>query len=170
LNQTPPTARNSCIGELRYDSGFQEERAPMARQDPLRNFRFRLEIDGIAIAGFSEVIIDPTTTDVIDYREGTDPAHVRKLSGLTKYGNVTLKRGVSTSRELSDWHKQIASGQIVRKNVAIVVLDEAGADMARFVVSSAWPAKYDPGDLNAKGNDVFVEALELVNEGVERVA
>jgi phage tail-like protein len=143
----------------------------MARQDPYRNFRFRIEIDGIQTAGFSEVSIGPTTTDVIDYREGTDPPHVRKLSGLTKHGNVTLKRGVTGSLELFNWHKQIVSGQLAanRKTVAIVVQDESGADQARYVVSEAWPIKYDPGDLNAKGNDVFIETLELVNEGVERV-
>ena len=144
----------------------------MPREDPLRNFRFRLEIDGLQTAGFSAVSIGPTTTDVIDYREGTDPSHVRKLSGLTRYGNVTLKHGVTTSLELYNWHKQIVSGQIAtsRKQVAIVVQDEAGADVARYVVSEAWPIKYDPGDLNATGNDVFIETLELVNEGVQRVA
>ena len=144
----------------------------MPRHDPLRNFRFRLEIDGIQTAGFSAVSIDPTTTDVIDYREGTDASHVRKLSGLTRYGNVTLKRGVTTSLELYNWHKQIVSGQLAtnRKQVAIVVQDEAGADVARYLVRDAWPSKYDPGDLNATGNDVFIETLELVNEGVERVS
>lgn len=143
----------------------------MARQDPYRNFRFRLEIDGIQTAGFSEVSIDPTTTDVVDYREGTDPMHVRKLSGLTKYGNVTLKQGVTSSLELFNWHKRIVSGQLAtnRKTVVIVVLDESGADKARYVVSEAWPIKYDAGDLNAKGNEVFIETLELVNEGLERV-
>ena len=69
----------------------------MARNDPLRNFRFRLEIDSITQAGFSEVAIGETTTEPIDYREGTDPTHVRKLSGLTKYGNITLKWGVTDS-------------------------------------------------------------------------
>ena len=143
----------------------------MARHDPLRNFRFRLEIDGLQTAGFSAVTIGATTTDVVDYREGTDPAHVRKLSGLTRYGNVTLSHGVTTSLELFDWHQRIVNGQIAanRKNVAIVVLDQTGADVARYVVTDAWPIKYDPGDLNAKGNDVFIETLELVNEGVERV-
>ena len=43
----------------------------MARNDPLRNFRFRLEIDGLQIAGFSEVHIGASKTDVIEYREGT---------------------------------------------------------------------------------------------------
>ena len=62
----------------------------MTRNDPLRNFRYRLEIDNITQAGFSEVAIAETTIDAVDYREGTDPPHVRKLSGLTKYGNITL--------------------------------------------------------------------------------
>jgi len=143
----------------------------MARQDPYRNFRFRLEIDNIQVAGFSEVAIGATTTDVIDYREGTDPPHVRKLSGLTKYGNITLKRGLTNSRELFDWHRLVVTGQLagVRRNVVIVVQDEGGTDVARFVVNDAWPSKYDPSDLNAKGNDVVVELLELVNEGIERV-
>src|SRR5262245_50206050 len=127
----------------------------MARLDPLRNFRFRLEIDGIQAASFSEVAVAATSTDVIDYREGTDPPHVRKLSGLTKYGNVTLKRGVTASLELFNWHRQIVNGQLAtnRKQVVIVVQDEAGTDVARYVVSEAWPVRYDPGDLNAKGND-----------------
>jgi len=142
----------------------------MPRQDPLRNFRFRVEIEGIQTAGFSEVQIGATAFDVIEYREGTDPTHVRKLPGLTKYGNIILKRGITKSLELYQWHRQIVSGQINRKNVAIVVIDESGADQARFQVSEAWPVKYDPSDLNGKGNEVLIELLELANEGIERLS
>jgi phage tail-like protein len=143
----------------------------MARQDPLRNFRFRLEIDGIQIAGFSEVTIGATTTEAVDYREGTDPPHVRKLSGLTRFANVSLKRGITDSLELFQWHQQIVTGQLRsnRRNIAVVVASEAGDDEARFVVSEAWPVKYEPSQLDAKGNDVFIELLELANEGIERV-
>jgi phage tail-like protein len=143
----------------------------MTRKDPLRNFRFRVEIDGIAVAGFSEVLIGPTTTEAIDYREGTDPAHVRKLSGLTKFANITLKRGLADSLDLYNWYKQVAAGQLVtsRRQVVIVIADETGADRARFVVSQAWPVKYEPSELNATGNEVIIETLELVNEGIERV-
>ena len=56
-----------------------------------------MEIDGIQQAGFSEVTGFDVTVDPIDYREGTDPTHVRKLTGLTKYGNVTLKWGITDS-------------------------------------------------------------------------
>ena len=147
----------------------------MARIDPLRNFRYRLEIDGILQAGFSEVTITETTIDAIDYREGTDPPHVRKLSGLTKYGNITLKWGLTiggSALELFKWHADVSAGQLKdrRKKVVIVVMDEAGVDGARFVVTDAWPVKYDVSDLNAKGKDVMIELLELANEGIERVA
>lgn len=147
----------------------------MTRNDPLRNFRYRLEIDNVTQAGFSEVAIAETTVDAVDYREGTDPPHVRKLSGLTKYGNITLKWGLTvggSSLDLFKWHKDISDGLIKerRKKVVIVVQDEAGGDAARFVISDAWPVKYDPSDLNAKGNEVLIELLELANEGIERVA
>lgn len=144
----------------------------MARNDPLRNFRFRVEIDQITQGYFSEVNVGDSSTDPIDYREGIDPTHVRKLSGLTKYGNITLKWGVTDSVELYEWHKAVVAAGAMdnRKNVKIVVIDEAGADKASFLVSEAWPTKYDPSDLNAKGNEVFIELLELVNEGIERTA
>lgn len=140
----------------------------MARNDPFRNFRFRLEIDGVQQAGFSEVSGFDITVDPIDYREGKDATHVRKLPGLTKYGNVTLKWGVTDSVELYNWHKAIVGGEIQRKNVAIVVQGEDGSDKARWEIVEAWPTKYTPTTLNAKGNEVAIETLEICNEGVIR--
>ena len=147
----------------------------MSRIDPLRNFRFKLEIDGITQAGFSEVAIAETTIDAVDYREGIEPPHVRKLSGLTKYGNITLKWGLTvggSALDLFKWHQDVSAGLVKerRKKVTIIVQDEAGANAARFVITDAWPVKYDPSDLNAKGNEVLIELLELANEGIERVA
>jgi phage tail-like protein len=142
----------------------------MARNDPIRNMRFRVEIDQITQGFFSEVMIGETSNEAIDYREGTDPTHVRKLPGLTKYGNITLKWGVTDSSELYEWHKKVVGGGIkdARKTVKIIVVDESGTDKASYLVSEAWPTKYDPSDLNGKGNEVFIELLELVNEGIER--
>lgn len=145
----------------------------MARNDPLRNFRFRVEIDSVTRAGFAEVVGLEITTQAIDYREGTDPPHVRKLSGLTKYGNVTLKHGLAVGAnalELFHWQREIAAGQLTqnRRRVVIVVQDEAGLDQTRFVVSDAWPVKYEASALNARGNEVIIETLELANEGIER--
>ena len=126
------------------------------RKDPIRNFRFRVEIDGIQQAGFSEVSGFDITVDPIDYREGTDPTHVRKLTGMTKYGNVTLKWGITTSMELYNWHRQIVDGDIVRKTMAIVSVNERGEDVNRWEIVEAWPTKYDPMDFNAKGNEAGI--------------
>jgi phage tail-like protein len=138
------------------------------RKDPLRNFRFRLEIDGIQQAGFSEATVPDTSTDVIEYREGTEITTPRKLPGLTKYGNLTLKWGTTDSMDLYNWRKQIIDGNIQRKNIAVTLIDEGGNDKARYEFTNAWPSKYDPADLNATGNAVAIETLEIVHEGMVR--
>lgn len=145
----------------------------MARQDPIRRFRFRLEIDGLQQAAFSEVAIGALDSAPIEYREGDEPTTVRKLSGLTSYGNVTLKWGVTDSVELAEWHQQVVGAatplEQIRKTVVIRVQDEAGADKAAFEITRAWPCKYAPTDLNATGNEVAIDSLELCNEGVRRI-
>jgi phage tail-like protein len=146
------------------------------RNDPYRNFRYRLEIDGITQAGFSEATVPDTTVDVIEYREGNEPnpATVRKLTGLTKYGNLSLKWGITDSMELYNWHKDVTLGKIesdkLRKNISVIVIDEEGNDKSRWNFVQAWPTKYDAPDLTAKGNDVSIETLEIVHEGLERVS
>jgi phage tail-like protein len=145
----------------------------MARQDPLRNFRFRLEINGIEQAAFSEVAIGDLSNEPIEYREGDEPTTVRKLSSLTKYANVTLKWGITDSMELANWHQEIVGGatllDAIRKTVVIRVQDEAGGDKAAFEITRAWPCKYDPTDLNGTGNEVAIDTLELCNEGIRRI-
>jgi phage tail-like protein len=138
------------------------------RRDPLRNFRFRVEIDGIQQAGFSEATIPDASTDVIEYREGNEVTTPRKLPGLNKYGNLSLKWGITDSMELYNWRKQTIDGNTQRKNIAIVMIDEAGNDKARWEFINAWPSKYDSPDANGTGNAVAIETLEIVHEGMER--
>ena len=144
----------------------------MARNDPYRSFRFRVEIDGITQAGFNECTFGDTSTEMIEYREGTDPAHARKLSGQTKYGNVTLKWGITDSTDLYDWYKTVTQVGALdnRRNIAIILIDEAGNDKSRWELAECWPIKYDPTDFNAKGNDVAIETLEIVTESYQRVS
>lgn len=142
------------------------------RNDPYRNFRFRVEIDGITTAAFADATIADKTTDSVDYREGTDPKHQRKLSGLNKYGSITLKKGLTDSMELYDWKKQVEqTGALgARKDISLILIDEEGNDKARWDIVEAWPTKYDPSDFSAKGNEVIIETLEIVHEGIERVS
>ena len=148
------------------------------RVDPYRNFNFLVEIDGITQAGFSDCSGFGASTDPIEYREGnenpgTDPKTARKLPGVTKFPNITLKWGLTDSRELYDWYRDVSKGKDLeksklRKNGSIVLMDLEGQEKLRWNFRNAWPAKWDGPDFTAKGNDVAIETLELAHEGIER--
>jgi phage tail-like protein len=137
------------------------------RVDPYKNFNFRVEIDSITIAGFSEVTGLSSEVSVIEYREGGDFS-TRKLPGLPKFGNITLKRGVTKSAELYDWHRKILNGVSDRRNGSIILLDDARTDVVRWNFFEAFPAKWEGPDLRANGNEVAIESIELSCERIER--
>lgn len=142
-----------------------------ARNDPYRNSRYELEIDGIIQAGFSEVTVPDKSAEPIEYREGNEPPTVRKFPGLIKYSNVVLKWGITkNSIELHNWFKQVQDGNFkaARRSISILLLDEEGNEANRWEFREAWPTKYDPSDLNAKGNEIAIETLEIVTEGMVR--
>jgi phage tail-like protein len=139
------------------------------RVDPFFNYNFLVELDGITRATFQEVSGLDATTEPVEYREGGQNTTVRKLPGLTKYGNIVLKWGMTSDPELYEWHRQTVQGNISRRNGSIIVLDRQGSEVARWNFVDAWPTKYDIPDFNATGNEVAIETLEIVHEGVERV-
>ncbi len=138
------------------------------RVDPYRNFNFLVEIDGITQAGFSDCTGFGANTDPIEYREGGENTTVRKLPGMTKYPNITLKWGLTDSTELYDWYRNIVTGKIDRRNGSIIVLDTEGKETIRWNFVSGWPTKWDGPDFSAKGTDVSIETLEIAHEGIER--
>ena len=142
------------------------------RRDPYRNFRFLVEIDGIVQAGFSEAAIPDSTQDPIEYREGNEAPHVRKIPGLIKYGNLSLKWGITDSLELYEWRKLVEQGKMseARRNIAVVLLDDEANPRSRWEFSAAWPSKYDAPDLSASGSEIAVENLEIAHEGMTRVS
>lgn len=142
----------------------------MARRaiDPFNSQNFLLEIDGITSAGFSECTGLNAESNVIEYREGNESITPRKLPGLNKFGNVTLKRGLSKDTALFDWHKAAMDGDINRTSVSIVVLDEKRQEQLRYNLVNAWPSKYTAPDLKANANEIAIESIEIAHEGVER--
>lgn len=138
------------------------------RTDPYRAYNFLVEIDGITRAGFRECSGLDATQTPIDYREGNEPLTARKLPGLNTHSNITLRRGVTDDHDLWKWRKQVIDGKIERKNGSIVLLDDTGTEKARWNFVHGWPTKWTGPSLNATGNEVAIEALEIVHEGVTR--
>ena len=141
--------------------------AGMARPDPYGSFSFMVEIDGVVSAGFSEVCGLTAEIEPIDYREGADPVHVRKLPGLRKFSNVTLKRGLTSNRDLWSWFKSGLQGALQRRAVSIVLLDDDKSPVARWTLRDAWITKWEGPHLVATGSDVAIETIELVHEGLD---
>lgn len=142
--------------------------ANATRHDPFKNYNFLVEIDGIAQASFSECTGLRVEVDVIEYREGGDLSSVRKLPGRSKFGDITLKRGITTSKELQEWLESVLNGVTNRKNGAIVLLDDERKPIARWNFLNAFPRKWEGPDLNAKASDVAIETLTLCCEGLVR--
>ena len=142
----------------------------MPRVDPYKNFRFLVEIDGIVQAGFAECSGLGSNIEVVEYREGGEPASVRKLPGKVAYPDISLKYGVTDSHELYDWHLTAVNGQIQRKNGSVILLDDTGQEKVRWNFFSAWPSKWEAAHFNAKGNEVAIETLTVSCERVQRAA
>jgi phage tail-like protein len=140
----------------------------MPDRQPYRDFNFHVEIDGIGESQFSEVSVPEAEITVVEYREGADKTSAtRKLPGRVRYGNIVLKRGVTGNLVLWEWFRANASGDFQARNVSIVLLDAERRPVIRWNARDAWPTKYYASDLNAKGNEVVIELLELAFESIE---
>lgn len=142
------------------------------RNDPYRNCRFLVEIDGIVQAGFNQATIPDSTQDAIEYREGNEIPTARKIPGLIKYGTLSLKWGITDNMELYNWRKLVEQGKMseARRNIAVILLDEEGNSKSRWEFVEAWPTKYDAPDLNATGNEIAIESIDIAHEGMTRVS
>jgi len=131
-------------------------------------YNFLLELGGIVEAGFQEVSGLDATIDSVDYREGNQDLTIRKLPGLVKYSNITLKRGITVDNQaIWDWHETSAKGTTDRIQVAIVLVDIDGSTpKVRWELTEAWPLKWTGPSLNASSSAVAIETLEIVHEGI----
>jgi len=141
---------------------------PGDRNDPFHVFNFRIELANSTVAGFRECSGLSFTTDPVEYREGNDTAlHSRKLTGLRKFGNVTLRRGFTNNRELWTWYLNVIQGVPDRRSGSIVLQDELHQDVLRWNFDGGWICRWEGPAMNATTNDVAIESIEICVEQVE---
>ena len=137
---------------------------------PYKKYNYKVLLDNSEEAGFSEVSSPDITSDPVEYREGNMTGKTAgRQPGILKYGNVTLKRGVTESQVFVAWMKDIQDGKAPRKTVVITLMDDEMNEVASWQLEKAWPTKYTGTDMNATSNEVAIESLELVTEGVTRI-
>ena len=139
-------------------------------EDALAGYSFSIEIDGVTIAQFKEVSGINAEIQTIEHREnkvGGLPV-MKKLPGARKWGDLTLKRGRTDNKALWDWIKSVQDGNMAaaRKNGSIVLMDYQHGETSRFSFVNGWPSKVSIGSLNAGGNDILIEEVTIVHEGL----
>lgn len=133
-----------------------------ARPDPYKNFKFRVVIDGTATGGFTEVSGLGIEVEAVEYREGSENI-VRKIPGVARVGNVTLKRGYVGDSTLSDWISTATSGpeNLDRKDITINVFDQAADTVRSFNLSDCFPIAWTLSPLTVEDQVPLTEELVL---------
>ena len=140
------------------------------RNDPYSAMNFLVELDGITVAAIRECSGLTSELTVIEYRNGSDRGSPRKLPGMQKFSNITLKRGITGDRQLWDWHKTALDGSVQRKNGSIVLLDSARKERWRWDFVGAYPTRWSGPDLRAGSAEVAFETVELAHRGLTRAS
>jgi phage tail-like protein len=140
----------------------------MRELDPYGGFRFRVEILGLQVGGFTQVSGLDREVQTEDFREGGVNDYSHKLAGVTKYSNLTLRRGIADATELWQWHQDVVDGKIERRQVNVVLIDAAGKETWRWVFDKAYPVKWSGAELNSSSSAVLVESVEFAHSGIKK--
>ena len=137
--------------------------------DPYRSYNFKLDIAGVTEGHFTECSGLGVKVTPIEYREGGNNQVVRHVPGPVEYAAVTLRYGLTASRELWDWMLQAVQGNVERKNISIIMLDSEGNnEVMRWNLNDAWPSEWRGAPLDAMSREIAIEDLTLVFDTLER--
>ncbi len=140
--------------------------------DPFINYRYRVELEGMEMMGFSKVSELANETDIFTYKEGGLNNREHKLPNATSYSNIVLEHGLSLDNTLYEWREQVINGNMEEalKNGSIKVYSQNNLTSIWYFYG-AWPSKLNISGLDASAGgsgEVLLESIELVVERFER--
>jgi len=146
------------------------------RDDPYGAFNFLVSIGGAqgdggpgtVVGGFAEVSGLGMSVEYAEYRNGNERLSTpRKIPGLTKVPDVTLKRGIVGSTDLFAWLRSVSQGTPDPRAVTITLLNGDGEPVVTWRLRNAQPAAWLGPTLRGKDGALAFEELRLVCEGLE---
>jgi len=139
--------------------------------DRIRAYNFVLDIGGVQSGYFTEVTGLSVDIEVIPYREGGAAPAERKFPGRVSYGPVRARWGLTQSTDLWDWLMATARGELLLKDISIILLPPNGdpsAEEARWNLTKTWVSNWCGAKLNSLGNEIAIETITFVHEGLDR--
>lgn len=136
--------------------------------DPYRAYNFKLDVGGDTAGHFTDVSGLGARVESIAYRQGGEHQVVHRLPGRVEYYDVVLRYGLTASRTLWQWFQSGLRGAVQRKNVSVILLDNAGErEVMRWNLQGAWIKEWKAAALDAQGRELAVESLTLCYETLE---
>lgn len=145
----------------------------MARAtDPLVGFHFQLDLGGVVAGYFTEISGLGSENEVVEHKIVEDGKQiVQKIPGRLKWGDITLKRGITDDMDIWEWRKKVEDGMVddARTNGSIIMLDQELTPVAQWDFENAWPSKVSGPQVQSDSNNFGVEELTIVHEYIVRV-
>lgn len=140
--------------------------------DPLVGFNFGVELGGKSTGYFTEASGLGSENEVIEHKIVNEKGieAVRKIPGRLKWGDITLKRGITTNMDFWEWRKMVEDGNVkaARIDGSITMFDQDGTEIARWNFLAGWPSKITGPSVKTDDNAVSVEEVTIVHEGIKR--
>ena len=145
-----------------------------AHEDPIVGFHFAVEVQGVVTGYFTECSGLGSETETIEHKvmnEAGTAEIVMKIPGRMKWEDITLKRGITTNMDVWDWRAQVENGDVegARKSGSITMFNQQLAPVARWDFERAWPSKVTGPQPKSDSNEVAIEEMTIVHEGIKRV-
>jgi phage tail-like protein len=142
-------------------------------EDPLVAAHFEVQIEDKITGYFTEVSGLGSENEIAEHKVmGPGGIEVvKKIPGRLKWDNIVLKRGITSNMDLWTWRREVEDGNVesARTNGSITMLDQTGAEVARWNFERGWPTKISGPSPKSDGNDIAVEELTIAHEFIERV-
>jgi len=140
--------------------------SPGNRKDPLPVFCFKVQWDLGGEAFFKGISGLTYETEIVPVKEGGVNDTTFQLPGATKWANIVMKQGFTSSSALIKWREEWIKGQFRRLSGTIIMLDTALQSKAQWKFTRGWPTKWSMAELDASKNELAIETLEIAHEGL----
>ena len=134
--------------------------------DPVGAYNFSVEISGVNAGNFQRVSGLSAEIEVVEFQDGDDLT-IRKRPGASRFGDVTLEKGYIVTNDLLDWWTAARNGQYDRKDISIILNDNAGDPVRTWNLFGCWPRKWETGPLEGGKSEALVESVTFVVENME---
>jgi phage tail-like protein len=134
--------------------------------DYIGAYNFTVEITGVNAGFFKSVSGLSAELEVIEFQDGDD-LKIRKRPGVARFGDVTLEKGYIVTNDLQEWWLAARNGQYERKDVSIILNDNAGNEIRRWNLFGCWPKKWETGRLEGGKSTALLESITFVVEDLQ---